>query len=135
MDLQLSVDKILRQPDLLGETFYEIFFERFPTARPFFAKTDWRRQKLVLTMAVPVIAQNHLHGYAVTKKYLAYLGTHHHQRGIPEEMLPFFSEALLATLQRVLGDDWTPALAGEWAAALDLACREMTAGYRQHVTI
>jgi hemoglobin-like flavoprotein len=134
MYLQKSVDKILHAPDL-GETFYQILFERFPDARPFFEKVDWKRQKIVLTMSVSVIAQHYLKGYPATRKYLAYLGTHHQQRGIPEQLFPSFREALLATLERVLGSDWSEELSREWAAAIDTATREMAAGYKERFTV
>jgi hemoglobin-like flavoprotein len=134
MDLQASVDKILRMPDL-GEIFYQVLFERFPETRAFFEKVEWKRQKIVFTMSVSVIAQHYLKGYPATRKYLAYLGTHHQQRGIPEAMLPHFRDALLEALGRALGADWSPELAAEWAMAIDLANREMSAGYRSHVTI
>jgi hemoglobin-like flavoprotein len=135
MDLRASLDQILRAKEPFGVAFYEILFERFPETKAFFQETDLKRQQVVLTMAVSVIGQHYLHRYPATQKYLAYLGTHHHDRGIPERLLPAFRDALLLTLARTLGPQWSEVLEREWREAIELASREMGTGYSSRITI
>ena len=50
MDIQQSLDVILRSSEVVGEGFYETFFERHPDARPFFQDVNMSRQVILLTM-------------------------------------------------------------------------------------
>jgi hemoglobin-like flavoprotein len=67
--------------------------------------------------------------------YLRYLGTKHHDRGIPAELFPKFRDALLAALERFHSNDWNAHLARQWHDAIDHATATMLSGYRHHYTV
>jgi hemoglobin-like flavoprotein len=135
MTIDESLERILKRREVAADLFYVIFLEAFPEVQKYFAGVNLRRQAVLLTMALMVV-KNHFTGdYPATGLYLQYLGTKHHDRGIPQDAYPKFRVALLQTLERLLGSDWDPELAAQWQQAIEKATEEMFKGYRKHVTI
>jgi hemoglobin-like flavoprotein len=135
MNIQDSLRRVLEERDTVATTFYEVFFERTPEARPLFDGVNMKHQAVLLTMALMVIERHHAHGYPSTALYLKYLGHKHHLRGVPPEMYPKWAEALLATLARFHGPDWDEEAAGQWRSALEGAAQVMLVGYREPVHV
>ena len=135
MNIHDSVVRVMNSQEVFGEAFYEVFFQRHPEARAYFSGTDMKRQALVLTMSVALIEQHYSSPYPATEKYIQHLGTQHHSRTIPKELYPKWREAMLETLQRFLGDEWTDGLAMEWTQAIDLCTRVMFEGYAQRFAV
>lgn len=129
MDISTSVERILQSRDLLGSTFYDVFFRRHPDVQQYFEGVNLTRQGVLLTMALVVIEQFHTHAYPATHRYLQYLGTKHDVLGIPKDTYPHFRDALLETLGLFHAGDWTPPLADAWRAAIDKASAAMLEGY------
>lgn len=132
MDIGNSVSLVLASQDIFGKAFYAEFFRRSPEATAHFAGLDMERQALSLTMALPLIEQLHRHAYPAIENYLGILGHRHGHRGIPPELYPVWSEAMLASLAQFHGEAWDAGLAEQWREALAGASRVMLAGYGRH---
>ena len=135
MNIHDSVEKILRSKEVFGESFYQVFFRRFPEVAQYFRDIDMERQSLVLTLSVSIVEQYFTRGYPATEKYLKYLGTQHHKRGIPRELYSMWRDAMLETLEDFLADGWNDELAAEWHAAIDRATNLMFEGYDEYFRV
>ena len=130
MNIHESVDHILSSDELLGNDFYEVFFDRYPEVQEYFQGVDLIHQSALLTMALMIVEQFSNRDFPAMARYLTELGAKHCRRGIPPELYPCFREAMLETLQRHHGSDWNADLARQWAAAIDGAIVEMLKGYQ-----
>lgn len=130
-----SVVRIMSSQQVFGDAFYEVFFQRCPEVKPFFSASKMERQALLLTMAVSLIEEYYSHGYPATEKYIKYLGTQHQDRAIPRELYPKWRDAMIETLQRFFGDEWTAELATEWTNAIDRTAQVMFEGYAQRFAV
>jgi hemoglobin-like flavoprotein len=130
--MQQSLHHILERRDSLADLFYLVFLDRYPDVRRHFEGVDLKHQGALLTMALMVIERHYTHSYAATELYLQYLGTKHKTRGIPIDLYPPFADAMLASLERFHGKDWSPELARQWQEALDKALETMILGYENH---
>jgi hemoglobin-like flavoprotein len=103
--------------------FYDRLFEIDPTAKPLF-KGDMAEQgrKLMATLAAVVEAIDHLNTVvpAVRK-----LGRQHRDYGVQPAQYDTVTSALLWTLQRALGDDFTPAVQTAWTEAYTILATSM----------
>jgi hemoglobin-like flavoprotein len=131
MDIQASLDRVLQQQDLVIERFYALFQDRYPEVRRHFEGANLRRLALMLTVTLMVAVRRQVSPAPVPELYLKYLGTKHHDLGVPPESYPKFRDALLATLQGFHGEDWNAGLAAQWAEALDHTAETMLDGYRE----
>lgn len=129
MTIEESVQRILAQKTNAIRRFYDRFLAACPDAHRDFLGIDLETQALMLTMALVSVADYHLHGHAATENYLRVLGHRHDQAGIDPQNYSTFRRCLVETLAEVLGDDWSPALEGEWAAALEKSIGTMLEGY------
>ena len=135
MNIQESMQGILRSEAIFGEQFYPTFFSRCPEAREYFEGTDMKRQALVITMTMTLIEQHYSNGYAAVKTYLQYLGTRHHTRAIGSELYTPMRDAMLEALEQFHQNDWDDNLARQWREAIDGASEEMLKGYKERVTL
>jgi len=132
MDIKESVHRILDREECLADLFYVVFLERYPEVRRHFAGVNLKHQAVLLKMALLVIERHYERPYAATGMYLNYLGSKHHQRGIPPELYPNFRDALLAALARFHSADWDDVLATQWRDAIDRATAKILEGYREN---
>ena len=135
MEIGASLARVLESREIFGALFYEEFFRRFPEAVPHFAGVDMERQSLVITMALSVIERYHDTEFGAIDHYLQHLGSAHHRRAIPAELYPKWIDAMLAALERFLGEDWSAALRTEWRAALEKTAHTMLKGYERRIGI
>jgi hemoglobin-like flavoprotein len=135
MTIHDSVHRILDQQAPFADLFYLFFLERYPEVRGYFEKVNMKRQAVLLTMALMVMERHYSGSYPATRMYLKYLGTRHHDWGIPKELYPKFRAALLATLQRFHSTDWDEHLGEQWQVAIDLAIDTMLEGYQHHFSV
>ena len=129
MDIRQSIERVLESKQVFGEIFYEEFFRRTPHAHAHFEGVDMERQALMLTMALPAIAHHAMSPSPATKQYLQQLAGQHEARKIPRSLYPRWSEAMMAALEHVIGDDWDAGLAEEWESALASATETMVRSY------
>jgi nitric oxide dioxygenase len=113
--IQQSFAKVVPISDQAAALFYGRLFEIAPSVKPLF-RGDMAEQgrKLMATLAVVVNGLGNLQAIlpaasALAKRHVGY--------GVKPEHYAPVGEALLWTLQRGLGEHWTPELAAAWSAA------------------
>jgi len=117
---------ITRTPDLtLG--FYEVLFARYPHLERLFGRNTRGVQERMLAEAIAAVL-DHLDDAAWLADTLGALGRRHVEYGVTDAMYDQVGDALLTTLAIAAGDDWTPALADQWAAAYGAIAAMMQAG-------
>ena len=135
MDISESLDRILESKQILGDSFYKIFLDRYPEVQEHFEGVNLQRQAVLLTMALIVVEQYYSNPYLATEKYLQYLGTKHHERRIPQDLYHKWAEAMLDTLEQFHGDDWDEGLADQWREAIGRSTELMFEGYAEHFKV
>jgi nitric oxide dioxygenase len=113
--VQQSFAKVAPISETAAVLFYDRLFEIAPSVGPMFP-TDMKeqRKKLMATLAVVVGGLSNLDSVlpaasALAKRHVSY--------GAKAEHYPVVGAALLWTLEKGLGDGWTPDVAAAWTAA------------------
>jgi nitric oxide dioxygenase len=121
--IQRSFEQIARIRIDAGQMFYDRLFQIAPELRAMFS-TDIRVQasKLMDTLAY-VIGQ--LPDGPDLVPTLQKLGRRHVAYGVKPEHYDQVAEALLWTVERFFGDEWTPQLRAAWVALYDRAATVM----------
>jgi nitric oxide dioxygenase len=116
--VQQSFAKVAPISEQAAALFYGQLFEIAPSVRPLF-RGDMKEQgrKLMATLAVVVNGLSNLEAILPAASALA---KRHVDYGVKAEHYAPVGEALLWTLARGLGPQWTPELAAAWAAAYGL---------------
>ena len=113
--VQQSFANIAPISEAAAVMFYDRLFEVAPAVKAMFpADMTEQRKKLVATLAVVVNGLSNLESIlpaasALARRHVAY--------GARAEHYPVVGSALLWTLEKGLGDGWTPDIAGAWTAA------------------
>ena len=113
--VQQSFAKVAPISEAAAVIFYDRLFETAPSVKSMFpADLTEQRKKLMATLAVVVNGLGNLESVlpaasALAKRHVSY--------GAKAEHYPVVGAALLWTLEKGLGDAWTPAVAGAWSAA------------------
>ena len=113
--VQQSFSKVAPISEQAAVIFYDRLFEVAPSARAMFPD-DMRdqRKKLMATLAVVV---NGLTNIEAVLPAASALAKRHVKYGAMPEHYPVVGGALLFTLEKGLGEGWTPELAAAWTAA------------------
>jgi hemoglobin-like flavoprotein len=100
--------------DAASVLFYDRLFAIDPSARALFKATNMveQRQKLMQTLSVAVQGLDNLDALVPTVEDL---GRRHHGYGVKAAHYETVGAALLWTLERGLGEAWTPAAAAAWS--------------------
>jgi hemoglobin-like flavoprotein len=113
--VQESFAKVAPISETAAGLFYDRLFEIAPSVRAMFP-TDMteQRKKLMATLAVVVNGLSNLESIlpaasALAKRHVSY--------GAKPAHYPVVGAALLWTLEKGLGDAWTPVVAEAWTAA------------------
>jgi nitric oxide dioxygenase len=113
--VQRSFAKVLPIADKAATLFYDRLFETEPAVKPLFhGDMAEQRRKLVATLAAVVAGLGNLETVLPAASALA---KRHVDYGVKPEHYESVGSALLWTLERGLGDGWTPDLARAWWAA------------------
>jgi hemoglobin-like flavoprotein len=113
--VQQSFAKVAPISDQAAVLFYDRLFEIAPSVRALFpADMTEQRKKLMATLAAVVSGLGNLESILPSASALA---TRHVSYGAKAEHYPVVGAALLWTLEKGLGDGWTPEVADAWAAA------------------
>jgi hemoglobin-like flavoprotein len=113
--VQDSFSKVAPISDQAAVIFYDRLFEVAPQVRALFPdEMSEQRKKLMATLAVVVNGLTNLEAVlpaasALAKRHVGY--------GAKPEHYPVVGGALLWTLEKGLGEAWTPELAQAWASA------------------
>jgi nitric oxide dioxygenase len=113
--IQDSFKKVVPIADTAADIFYTRLFEIAPEVKPMF-KGDISEQgkKLMTTLGVVVNGLRDLDKIVPVAQQLA---VKHIDYGVKEEHYAPVGEALIFTLEKGLGDDFTPELKESWLAA------------------
>ena len=135
MDIQESLHHLMQSKDSFGVLFYEVFFERCPEARAYFAGINMDYQAALLTMALKLMEAYYTHNYPAMAAYLKYLGHKHHSRAVLPALYPQWRDALLAALEKFHGPNWDDTTARQWREAYERTREVMFQGYAEPVHI
>jgi hemoglobin-like flavoprotein len=123
--VQHSFAKVVPISDTAAVLFYDRLFEIAPAVKSMFpADMTEQRKKLMAMLAAVVNGLGNLPSIlpaasALAKRHVSY--------GARAEHYPVVGAALLWTLEKGLGDEWKPEVAGAWTAAYDTLSRFMIA--------
>ena len=110
-----SFDRIWPISTQTAGLFYDRLFEIAPEVRPLFRRDiDEQKRKFISTLAVIVGSLDN------TTKLVAltdHLARQHGTFGVRPAHYAIVGEALLWSLERGLGDAWTPSVAASWSKA------------------
>jgi hemoglobin-like flavoprotein len=113
--VQESFAKVAPISEQAASMFYDRLFEVAPTVKAMFpADMTEQRKKLMATLAVVVKGLTNLESILPAASALA---TRHVSYGAKPEHYPVVGGALLWTLEKGLGEAWTPELATAWTDA------------------
>lgn len=96
----------------MADQFYRRFFELAPDARRLFS-SDMERQRVKLMDMIAAIV-GALDRRELFQSLIRHTGRHHASFGVRREHFAAFGEALMASLERQLGPDFTPELRDAW---------------------
>ena len=116
-EIQESFAKVAPISDAAAEIFYTRLFEIAPEVKPYF-KGDMKEQgaKLMATLGAVVNGLRDLDKIVPVAEALA---IRHVDYGVAAEDYQPVGAALLFTLEKGLGEDFTPSLKESWATAYD----------------
>lgn len=114
--IQESFAKVVPIKDAAAEIFYGDLFETAPEVKPYFAKTDMKDQgsKLMATLGVVVNGLRDLDKIVPVAQKLA---VQHVDYGVKAEDYDKVGASLLRTLEKGLGDAFTPEVKEAWTTA------------------
>src|SRR3981081_1126384 len=113
--VQESFAKVAPISEAAAVIFYDRLFEVAPSVKAMFpADMTEQRKKLMAMLAPGVGGLGHLESVLPAASALA---TRHVSYGAKAEHYPVVGGALLGTLEKGLGDGWTPDLADAWSTA------------------
>ena len=113
--VQQSFSKVAPIADQAAIIFYDRLFEVAPAVKALFpADLTEQRKKLMATLAAVVNGLSNIESILPAASALA---TRHVAYGAKAEHYPVVGGALLWTLQKGLGEAWTPDVAAAWTAA------------------
>jgi hemoglobin-like flavoprotein len=113
--VQQSFAKVAPISEAAAVIFYDRLFEIAPSVKSMFpADMTEQRKKLMAMLAVVVGGLGNLESILPAASALA---TRHVSYGAKAEHYPVVGAALLWTLQKGLGESWTPDVAAAWTAA------------------
>ena len=126
--VQSSFAAVLPIADEAGKLFYERLFALDPALRPLF-KGDMTEQSRTL-MRMIAVAVNGLDRLDTIAPALKALGVRHAGYGVRDGHYATVGDALLWTLERGLGESFTPDVAEAWSAAYGLLAQTMQSAAR-----
>ena len=121
--VQDSFKKVVPIAGVAADIFYDRVFELAPSVRPMFPD-DLRDQKKKLMQMLGTAVTN-LHQVDRIAAAIQDMGRRHVGYGVEPAHYDIIGQALLDTLARGLGDDFTPEVRQAWAETYDLIATTM----------
>ena len=123
LELQASLHLMLQDEDLFAKVFYEKVFVKAPFVRAMFKSSMVDQGRLLTHMLGGIVYSlsrpQHL------KLGLKKLGQNHHGYGVKDEYYPVVKEAMLETIEEILGEGHSLNIAKAWSNALDFVIEAM----------
>ncbi len=113
--VQQSFAKVAPISDQAAVIFYDRLFETAPSVRAMFPSDMTEQRKKLMAMLAVVV--NGLAKLEAVLPAASALAKRHVGYGAKPEHYPVVGAALLWTLEKGLGDSWTPDVAEAWTAA------------------
>jgi hemoglobin-like flavoprotein len=130
LELQSSMNIMLKDEVRFAKIFYEKVFTLAPFVRALFRNNMTDQGRLLTHMLGGIVYSlsrpEHL------KKGLAKLGQSHVQYGVKAEYYPVVKQAMIETIDEVLGENKTPKTLEAWNTALDFVIDTMKTSARAH---
>ena len=127
-----SFASVLPIAEEAGKLFYERLFALDPALRPLF-KGDMAEQSRTL-MRMIAVAVNGLDRLETIVPAVKALGARHARYGVLDAHYETVGEALLWTLERGLGESFTPQTAEAWGVAYGILAQTMQSAARDGAT-
>ena len=122
--VQNTWGKILPISESTATLFYERLFELDPSTRPLFKHTNMREQRKHLMHAIGTMV-NGLNMLDELIPVASALGRRHVAYGVTDEHYSSVGRALIWTLERVLGADFTPEVKEAWTTVYNVIADTM----------
>lgn len=116
--------------DTAMRMFYETLFDADDRVARLFAGTDMTVQRRHLAEAIDLVVAR-IEDPTTLAPVLQDLGARHAGYGVSEGDFATVGQALLSTLERGLGDNWTDAHARAWGAAWAAVAVQVQTGYQR----
>lgn len=113
--------------DAAMDLFYETLFENAPEVRPLFSRVPMREQKRKLAAAINLVVKSPDLPDSVNG-VLHDLGRRHVGYGVEDHHYDAVGAALIATLDKALGKEFTPSAREAWSGAYAAIAGRMKAG-------
>ncbi|MBN8678296.1 MAG: hypothetical protein J0M29_08730 [Chitinophagales bacterium] len=110
-------------PALVGDVFYSRLFFLYPKLRHMFPKKMEEQHQKLIDMLSHMVAR--LDQPEQLLPEIREMGKRHQGYGVKPEHFGMVADALLWTLERGLGSDWTPETAEAWKACYTLIVDNM----------
>jgi hemoglobin-like flavoprotein len=123
--VQTSFAQVAPIADTAATLFYDRLFELNPSLRGLFSE-DLREQRMKL-MAMLTTAVNNLHQWDVVAPNVKQLGLRHVGYGVKSADYDTVGTALIDTLEKGLGEAFTPPVRDAWIACYTAIVAEMHA--------
>ena len=121
--VQGTFARLAVMPEVAGALFYERLFATNPSFRPLF-KNDMRIQGVKLMAMLAMVVYN-LPEPGQVSPAIRDLAVRHVDYGVKPADYDALREALLWTVEQVLGEEFTPAVREAWAVCYDELAGEM----------
>jgi hemoglobin-like flavoprotein len=128
--VQASFDQVRPIEAIAATLFYERLFILDPSLKPMF-KGDMVHQGRML-MSMLSAAVNGLTNLDALVPTVMKLGARHTGYGVRDEHYATVGEALLHTLEKGLGEQFTPEVRDAWISAYTILASTMQAGAKEH---
>lgn len=121
--VQESMEKVIPIADTAADIFYETLFSLDPEVKKLF-KSDMSEQKKKLMSSLVMVVKG-LSNIKSIMPAVQKLARKHVDYGVKPEHYTLVGNALLMTLQKGLGDDFTPAVREAWIEAFKILATTM----------
>ena len=125
--VQTSFDQLAGQAMPFAQAFYDELFDIHPAAIPLFEHTDMGRQQKMLVDTL-ALAVRGLDDFEKIQQAVRELGERHVDYGASLRDYKFVGQALIGTIERFLGDAFTPEIELAWREVYSTLVRTMTEG-------
>ena len=128
--VQASFEQVRPIAETAAALFYERLFTLDPSIKPMF-KGDMVHQGRML-MSMLSAAVDGLTNLDALVPTVMKLGARHNAYGVRDEHYATVGEALLHTLEKGLGEQFTPEVREAWVSAYSVLASTMQAGSKEH---
>ncbi|SFI22735.1 globin family protein [Albimonas pacifica] len=121
--VQTSFKKVAPIADTAADIFYARLFEIAPEVRSLFPEQMGDQKKKLMQMLATAV--NNLHKVETIVPAVQDLGRRHVAYGVKDAHYDTVGAALLYTLEKGLGEDWTPEVADAWTETYGIVATTM----------